>query len=397
MSQQLISRSPDLKRLRDEGYDIKIIAGHVVVRDVPYVSASKEIKRANLAAVLKLAGDVTDRPDDHVAKFSGDHPCDKDGREIEQIRHNAAVEQLAPGLTIQRTFSAKGIGEGGHYQYADFYEKMTRYVGVISSPAEAIDPAVTARTYPVVEPDDDEDSVFNYVDTASSRAGTVMATRKLELSKVAIVGLGGTGSYILDLVAKTPVREIHLFDADTFSQHNAFRAPGAASKDELLAKPLKVAYLAARYAPMRKCIMAHEAGVTPDNVGELRAMDFVFLCLDNGAAKRLAIEHLRDASVPFSDCGVGLYLTDDSIGGHVRVTTGSKLKSDHVETHVPFSDGDARNEYAQNIQVADLNALNAALAVIRWKKLFGFYQDLEREHNCVYTFDGNHLSNSDSL
>ncbi|WP_318271316.1 ThiF family adenylyltransferase [Sphingobacterium cellulitidis] len=46
---------------------------------------------------------------------------------------------------------------------------------------------------------------------------------KLERQKIAIIGLGGTGAYILDMVAKTPVKEIHLFDGDSFDQHNAFR------------------------------------------------------------------------------------------------------------------------------------------------------------------------------
>jgi hypothetical protein len=34
---------------------------------------------------------------------------------------------------------------------------------------------------------------------------------------------------VLDFTAKTHVKEIHLFDGDTFFQHNAFRAPGAAN------------------------------------------------------------------------------------------------------------------------------------------------------------------------
>ncbi|CAN2525454.1 MULTISPECIES: hypothetical protein [Burkholderia] len=50
--------------------------------------------------------------------------------------------------------------------------------------------------------------------------------------------------------------------------------------------------------------------------------------------------------------------------------------------------------YASNIQVADLNALNAVLAVIKWKKLRGFYRDLDREHHSTYTTDGNLLLNS---
>ena len=51
--------------------------------------------------------------------------------------------------------------------------------------------------------------------------------------------------------------------------------------------------------------------------------------------------------------------------------------------------------YASNIQVADLNALNACLAVVKWKKLRGFYRDLESEHHSTYTTDGSMLLNGD--
>lgn len=35
--------------------------------------------------------------------------------------------------------------------------------------------------------------------------------------------------------------------------------------------------------------------------------------------------------------------------------------------------------------MADLNALNAQLAVIKWKQLFGFYEDRARSHQATYT------------
>lgn len=69
---------------------------------------------------------------------------------------------------------------------------------------------------------------------------------------MAIIGLGGTGGYVLDQVAKTPVREIHLFDGDTFDMHNAFRAPGAATESDF-GKP-KVEYFKAMYSNMHKSI-----------------------------------------------------------------------------------------------------------------------------------------------
>jgi hypothetical protein len=40
--------------------------------------------------------------------------------------------------------------------------------------------------------------------------------------------------------------------------------------------------------------------------------------------------------------------------------------------------------YKSNIQIAELNALNAVMAVIRWKKLFGFYVDDACEFHSVY-------------
>jgi len=41
----------------------------------------------------------------------------------------------------------------------------------------------------------------------------------------------------LDFIAKTPVREIRIIDGDEFLQHNAFRAPGAPTLDELRELP----------------------------------------------------------------------------------------------------------------------------------------------------------------
>ena len=53
------------------------------------------------------------------------------------------------------------------------------------------------------------------------------------------------------------------------------------------------------------------------------------------------------------------------------------------------------DDYDSNIQVADLNALNAALAVIKWKKLCGFYLDFVKEHHSTYSIDCNMLVNDD--
>jgi hypothetical protein len=392
MSQQLINRSPDLKRLRDEGYDVEVRSNYLLIKHVPYVNAKKEIDFAILVSELSMAGDVTTRPSTHVASFTGDHPCNNDGSEIVKIKYQSEDKTLDRDLVIHHSFSSKPP-DG----YIDYYHKMTTYVAIISSPAQSIDPNVTARTFPVIESDIDE-SPFNYIDTASSRAQINVVTRKLEIGRVGIVGLGGTGSYVLDLVAKTSVKEIVLFDGDKFLQHNAFRSPGAPSVEVLRQASKKAIYFKDLYSKMHRNIVANDY-IDASNVHQLQGMDFVFLCLDRAEARTLIVETLEHLDIPFIDVGMGVELVDEMLHGVLRITTSTAKKREHVrgKNRIPLSEGGGNNDYSRNIQIAELNALNAALAVIKWKKLFGYYSDLEKENFSTYTIDGNSLINEDQL
>lgn len=390
MLPELISHSPDLKQLYDQGYDIGLRANHLIVNGVPYVNAKRELAYGTLISELTLADDrTTTTPSTHVAYFIGDHPCNKDGSEITAIKHGAGPIRIDDGFFADYSFSNRP-SDG----YKNYHHKMTRYIEIISNPARALDPSVSARTF-ASTPSENETSVFLYRDTVSSRAGIYAITRKLELERVAIVGVGGTGSYVLDLVAKTPVKEIHLFDGDQFFVHNAFRAPGAASIEDLRSRPIKATYFANQYANMRRSIMPHDCFIDASNVDELSTMDFVFLCIDAGPAKKLIVEKLEQVGIPFIDVGMGIYEADGSLAGTIRVTTSIGQHREHIRRRVSLGDGIVSDEYSRNIQIADLNALNAALAVIKWKKLFGFYVDLDREHHSTYTINGNVLTNEE--
>ena len=393
MSRRLISLSSDLQQLQDEGYELEVRDGFLLIRHVPYVTPRREVAFGLLATSLELSGDVTAPPTDHTVRFAGEKPCDADGREL-NIVAGSSRDVLLDDVVVDHTFSRKPVGTG---KYADYYEKVTTYIAILCGPAAQIDPEATARAYVPIEASEDE-SVFLYEDTASSRAEIQVVMKKLELDRAAIVGLGGTGAYILDLVAKTPVREIHLYDGDPFSQHNAFRSPGAASLEELRERSSKVSYLHEIYSKMRRGIIPHDQFIDEDSVHELRDMNFVFLALDDGEAKRLVVEALEHHNVPFIDVGMGVYEKEGALGGILRTTTSTSSKRNHVweKKRIPFSDGNVNNDYSRNIQIADLNALNAALAVIKWKKLFGFYHDLECEHFSTYDIDGNHLINEDA-
>ncbi len=72
MSHELISRSADLKKLRDEGYDIEERDGYLLVKHVPYLNSQKEVKYGTLVCKLHLAGNETAKPDTHVVHFAGE-------------------------------------------------------------------------------------------------------------------------------------------------------------------------------------------------------------------------------------------------------------------------------------------------------------------------------------
>ncbi len=380
MSQKLINLNADLKRLRDEGYELEIRKGYLLIHSVPYVNTGREVKIGTLISELSLSGDITIKPQTHVIYFQGEFPCSQEGKPIQQIQHNSGRQVLADGIYYDHSFSNKP-----KTGYEDYYAKAIQYIKIISHPAKVLNNNADPRTFKPIEAASDE-SIFKYVDTASSRAGIQAVSEKLSSQRIAIVGLGGTGAYILDFVAKTPVQEIHLFDNDDFQSHNAFRSPGAASLDDLRQKEKKVNYLVKMYSRMREGIIPHTKMVLEENISELNGFDYVFLCVDNGPCRKLVIDSLLKNGPIIIDAGMDVQLVDQMLIGTCRVTTCCKNKNDHISTRISMSENVVvAHDYTSNIQIVELNALNASLAVIKWKQLSGFYQDLEHEYHLTYS------------
>lgn len=392
MSQPLISRSPHLLRLRNEGYNLDTRESYLLVRDVPYVNAQRQVCKGVLVMALNLTADVAVSPGDHTAHFIGDCPCDSQGRPLEQIINSSGTNQLMSDLVVNHFFSAKP--KSGNY--ADYYEKVSIYVSILSGQAEAVEKGVTAKTFAPFR-SDVEETVFTYTDTASTRAGIGMSTEKFKGLKVAVVGLGGTGAYILDQVAKTPVSEIHLFDGDMLQQHNAFRYPGAVSFTDLQRGMKKVEYLKEKYGEMHRNITAHPCMITAENVADLSAYDYVFLSVDNTTVRDLVVKALRGTRTSLLDVGMGVHLVGDTqqIWGTCRVTTLTPEHHDHSDRTMPLTENPAEDAYRSNIQIADLNALNAVLAVGTWKRLCGFYVDNVQADHFTYSTNLNEMGNSE--
>lgn len=396
MSSRLISRSPDLCRLRNDGYSIEVIGGKLVIRDVPFVDSQGVVHRDGfLIMPLELAGEVVKPPADHTASFGPSPPCRSDAAPLSTVVNGYSQNDLGDGFLVACSCSMKPVENDG--RYLDFYEKVTKYVAAIAGHAAAIDPSVTATVFRPIETREGDGSPFRYANTASSRAGIDAVNAKLRGERIAIVGLGGTGEFILDFVAKTEVEQIHLFDADNFRSHNAFRSPGAPSLDDLNRAPSKVDYFADLYGRIRTGIVPHRHAIIDTNVHELEAMTFVFIAIDDVTVKEPILNALLEYKIPFVDVGMGVESVNGRLSGSLRATIATPEKHDHMASRVPFVDTGGLQDYKTNIQIVELNARNATDAVIAWKQYRGFYADLGTEHSSVYTIATNHIINSDQV
>lgn len=383
MSQKQLEASADLRKLQEEGYELELRGTYVLMHHVPYVAKEKTIQYGTLVAPLVRTADG--RPETHVIHFAGEFPCDREGNPILALRLSSCRKNLGEDIWVDHDFSNKPAGG-----YADFYEKFTQYVKVISSPAYALDNSVTAQTYVRVE-GKEEEGVFAYQDTNSGRAQITAISEKLGKQTIGIIGLGGTGAYVLDMVAKCPVKEIHLYDGDAFLQHNAFRTPGAATLEEVKEHEYKVYYLASKYGSMHKHILPHAEYITEENRSMLEELDFVFLCVDNSLAKRDICEFLLNQGIAFVDCGMGITNTTESLLGQVRTTLVTPENRQGMQM-IDMSEVVPQEEvYATNIQIAELNCLNACQAVIQWKKYVGFYQNLRPHHTDIFSINDGEL------
>ena len=371
------------QRLRVEGYEVEIRQQHLLVHQIPYVAAGGVLRHDTLVCTyVESAGDLLPL-DNHQVWFTGEYPCFADGKQIGALLNDNTTQELFNGCFIHHRFSNKPFGCDA---FTDHHTKMIHYITILSDQAKALDPDADARTGRVIEATEEE-SVFKYSDTASVRAEISMTSARLALKKLAIIGLGGTGAYVMDQAAKTPVAEIHMYDGDEFLQHNAFRSPGAATVEELKERLAKVEYYKRRYEPMRRGIIAHPFKITSENIQELKDFDFVFICIDSGSARRLICDYLKQNDVKFIDVGMSVEMVKDtgSLIGTCRVTLSTNTQKEHLQKYVPMMDEtDEGAVYRQNIQIADMNALNAMLAVIKWKQVYGFYQDDMQSHNFTF-------------
>lgn len=374
------------------GHRVSVVESHLLLHDVPAVDELGHIQLGTLVSTLIYTESHVTAPATHQVWFDGPFPCFSNGKPIEEIRHSeVAGGEVAPNVRAKYFFSNKDVNWTG---YNSHFDQLMHYWRIITDQARAIDSncsrPVTAGGIWVAP----SESPFFYPDACSARGNFMSVSERLAQSKVAIIGLGGTGSYLLDQLAKTPVREIHLFDGDTFDLHNAFRSPGAANEADF--GQMKVDYYTKMYSPMRRGLIPHSDYVTEANVGLLGQFDFIFVCVDKGSARKLICSALQERGCSFLDCGMDLSMSSaNEIYGTCRVTMSPPQKENRFWDRVPTMEDAGDGLYDQNIQIADANALNALLAVMRWKQYLHFYAMPQSWYHMEFMVGATALAKSD--
>jgi hypothetical protein len=365
---ELANHNDDLRRLLEKGYALRVDGGYLVVRDIPYLDPAGTLKFGAIVAKLVFVDKNHVKQDDHQVYFAGSAPHGLDGRPVPNLGGGPATFALSKNdVTVERSFSNKPSAG-----FANFFDKIEHYLALIAGPAmdkHRASPFTFRVDHEVVS-----GSVFKFHDTLTSRAelGDLAALFKNEV--VAVIGLGGTGSYVLDFLVKTPVKDIRCFDGDAYYVHNAYRSPGRLQQEEL-GQPKSEVYFQ-RYTNFRHGLLVRQTYITADSAAELEGVTFAFVCVDKGSARSKIFDVLIKLKIPFVDVGMGLNRKRDALSGTLRATyysAGDEAKVRDLQLAETADHPD--DVYRTTVQISELNALNACLAVIRYKQLRGFYLD----------------------
>jgi len=379
--QKLVSHNDDINRLVEKGYAVGFDSNYLIIRDIPYLDNENRLQIGAIVTKLVFTDQVGVTQDDHQIFFAGTVPHNIDGTPIRNLGGGPtqlALSEACKDVVVQRSFSNKPRA-GGKFQ--DFFEKIESYVSIICGPAMELHD-VTPYTFRV-EKEVVTDSIFKYHDTLTSRAEINDLSAKFREDIVAVIGLGGTGAYLLDFLIKTPVKEIRAFDLDLFHVHNAFRSPGRLENSELGQSKAQVYKY--RYDNFRTGLSVEPRFIDASCDKELDGVTFAFVCVDKGSSRAEIFDLLISKGIPFIDAGMGLKRKDSMLKGMLRTTNYSAENAKKLRDKglAPLTDN-LDDLYKTNIQIGELNALNACLAVIRFKQLRGFYLEENPYYNLIF-------------
>lgn len=224
-------------------------------------------------------------------------------------------------------------------------------------------------------PDQDPLSVFDRQVRAFGESGQ----RIIRSLKVAIVGLGGTGSVVAEQLAYLGVRNFLLVDPDKVELSNLNRVVGA-TKGDIGRNKVDVAKTHITTISEDACVRGIPSDVTrTKSARELSASDFIFSCTDSHGSRAVIQQISYQYLIPCIDIGAVITTAEKRITGiHGRIqallpgfpcfTCCGLLDSEQVRRDL-MSEAERKNDsYIQGSQepapaVISINSAVASLSV----------------------------------
>ena len=260
-------------------------------------------------------------------------------------------------------------------EYANAWHALTVYVSRVAG-------AIGEEDRKQPEP------IFRFEIEGEDDQGMQIWRARARGQRVGVVGLGGVGLWILDLMSKTDVREIRIWDGDEIEGRNLLRAPGWAGQ-EAIGKN-KAEYFGAQYDKMRRGISIRpEYWHSDDPDDSFAGLDFIFIAVDKTDVRTSLCEKLETVGIPFIDVGMGIERRNGRVRGSCQVFFSGEDPG-RWRIGIPTIEGIGEDDY-RALQLADLGALNAALAVGMWRRHIGQYEDEAKDWLVRYRIEDNDL------
>lgn len=145
--------------------------------------------------------------------------------------------------------------------------------------------------------------------------------RRIESTRIAIVGLGGTGSVMAQQLAHLGARDFVLIDRDTIEETNLNRTVGSMKGD--VGRPkAQVAQRMIEAIRSNARVQAIVGDVVDcDSSRSLIDADFIFSCTDSHASRHLINQVVHQYAIPAIDMGVAIHAVPGEavhFAGHVK-------------------------------------------------------------------------------
>ena len=325
---------------RKVGYYIRVEDTEVRAREVPYRGASGNYGKCDIVTYRQPGSDrpsgVPGQPS-HTARIENATvglPVNVDGTAI----GNIIAHESGGGV-----LSIKGGEQGAPVEDSNVWKQLWRYVFYISEGGQA------------------------------DRTNRQQWEAKSQAQRLAIIGVGGTGTYLVDLLSRSGVQRIDIWDGDEIEERNARRGPGCRDTWNRSNGRNKAEALATWYNHNNTLVVAHPYNWQEDQPAEiLQQCSCIFTAVDETEVRQKIHATASRIGIPVIDVGMGVRLEEGQVTGSLQAAVLPAIQEENGTIEGGEIAG-ARQQY-RNLVLPELHAMNAAIAVTMWRRLINQFR-----------------------